>query len=249
MIQRPVVPKASKVAAKNLVNRARARAETIERQAAEMKEATAEVQERLEKVVELLPYGLAPALNQEILPPQIRAKIDAARDDILSDVALYDDLIPTPAMREMVYTLAKYGVPLNDIRLRILNPTTSRPVSHETLKRHFKEEIEIGTADGNVMLSTVGFQAAVGVQAEYDKDGVLTRQGVAPNAAIFNALAKHRLGWGGGTKNVSVVHSVGVDHETAEALSKLSEDELRSLRNFAAKRADQKAEGAIEGDR
>ena len=152
---------------------------------------------------------------------------------------------------EMVYSLAKYGAPLfNDIRLRILNPTTQKPVSHsETLKRHFKEEIEIGTADGNVLLSKVGFQAAVGQPAEYDDDGVLIRQGVAPNAAIYNMLAKHRLGYGSGTKNVSVVHSVGVDHETAKALSELSEDELRSIRAIAAKRADQKTEGAAEGDR
>jgi len=247
-IQRPVAPKESKRAGRNIIARAQSRAETIQRQAEEMREATMQVQQKLEQVVEQLPFGLTPALNEEILPPQIRAKIDRAKDDILADVALYDDLIPTPAMREMVYTLAKYGVPLNDIRLRILNPTTSRPISHETLKRHFKEEIDIGIADGNAHLAKVAFQSAVGRAAEYDPDGRVIRGELAPNAAVLNLLLKTRLEYGGGTKNISVVHSVGVDHETAKALQELSDDELRSIRAIAANRADQKASRTSEAD-
>lgn len=191
----------------------------------------------------ILPNGFTPAPNIDLLPPSIQRKIARAPQEVLEAArGVLDVFIPTPAMRQLVYDYSKFGVPLNDIRLRIVNPVTGRPVTDDTLKKYFHDEISLGQADGNISIATAAHRMATYQPAEYADDGVTLLKGeVAPNPSVLIASAKHRLKWFD-NRNVNITHNNGVEPELAEALKQLTQDELRTLRDFASRRAGEKSE-------
>lgn len=226
-----------------LVAQARRTADRI-RKEAEKAERIADY--KLDIVDRLLPNGFTAAPNPDILPPLIQAKIAKPVQEVL-DSATKQSFIATPAMRALVYDYAKFGVPISDILLRIINPLTGKPIDTSTFKRHFDDEYRLGTADGNIDVARVAHVMATGRPAEFDEHGQMTRPEKDPNPSVLIAVAKHRLGWTA-KKDINITHNSGVDAPTASALKELSEDELRKLREIAAGRRLAKSAGSGEGD-
>lgn len=203
---------------------------------------------KIATVHKLLPQGFTPAMNPDLLPPAIRAKTERSAQEVLAAVDPHDGFMPTPLQSEAVYDMAKWGVPLAAIRLKIVNPLTKKPIATDTLKKYFHEELAAGDADAKVDLSKTAYHMATTRPDEYDADGKLVKAGREANPSVLIALSKHRLGWFE-NKNITVTHTTGgVDPELAEALQQLSPDELRTIRRIADGRADQKAESGQQGD-
>lgn len=201
---------------------------------------------KLDVLDRILPNGFTAAPNPALLPPQIQDRIAVPVQEVL-EAATKQSFIATPAMRQLVYEYAKFGVPLADILLRIINPTTGRPISTGTFHQHFDEEYKLGNADGNIDVARTAHVMATGRPAEFDEHGVMTRPEKDPNPSVLVAVAKHRLGWTA-KKDINITHNAGVDAPTANALKELSEDELRKLREIAAGRRLAKSTGGGEGD-
>lgn len=227
--------------AKKILGAARRTADKITRAA---EEAERRADYKLDVLDKLLPTGFTQAQNPELLPEMIQEKCRTPVQEVL-DSAQLTDFIPTPAQRERVYELSRYGAPLDDILKRLKNPVTGRPISRETFMRHFQDEYEMGQADGNVELAKVGFDLSVGRPAEFDKDGNKIRDEVRPNPSVVVAALKHRNGWGSGTKKVEInhTHTKGVDPATARILDGLTDDELRVLKQITDGRNNAKSSG------
>lgn len=195
----------------------------------------------------LLPKGFTPALNPDLLPAAIRAKTQMSPQEVLSGIDPHDGFMPTPQQIEAVYDYAKWGVPLDSIRLKIVNPLTGKPISTDTLRKYFHMELLLGDADAKVEISRTAYHMATPREDECDKDGKVIKPGREANPSVLIALSKHRLKWFD-NRNVIVTHDVGVEPDIADALKQLTPDELRTLRTIADRRADQKAEGGPQGD-
>ena len=72
---------------------------------------------------------------------------------------------PTPADRAKVEALVAFGIREDDICRLIINPTTSGPIDGKTLRKHFRDELDLGTTKaiavvaGRLMNSTKGTSA------------------------------------------------------------------------------------------
>lgn len=238
-LRRPLTPKGATPPPKDSTAKSR---DAVRKAQQAVAETIAEDPKAAAAVERLLPRGFTPALNPETLPPAIRAKVERTQQEVLASIDPHDGFIPTPAQCEAVYDMAKWGVPMSAIRLKIINPLTGKPIGTDTLKKYFHEEMSLGDADAKLVLAKTGFNMATETPDEYDEAGKLVRAGRQANPSVLIALSKHRLGWFE-NKNIVVTHNHGVDPELAEALEQLSEDELRTIRQIADRRADQKAEG------
>jgi hypothetical protein len=84
---------------------------------------------------------------------------------------------PTKIQRELVMTAAGLGLPQDQISLLILDHRSSLPIKTETLRKVFREELQIGIAKSNY----------------YAMGNLFRHTFTAPAAAIF--WAKARLKW------------------------------------------------------
>jgi hypothetical protein len=239
----PTVAVDPKKKAAAIVQKARRSADALTREA---ERASKVADYKLDVIDRLLPNGFTAAPNPALLPPQIQEKIKKPVQEVL-DSATMTSFIATPAHRQLVYDYAKFGVPVSDIILRLINPNTGRPITPGTFKQHFDEEYGLGRADGNIAIAQVGYEMTVGRPAEFDENGVMVKPAKDPNPSVLIAQAKHRLGWQA-KKDITITHNSGVDAQTAGALKELTEDELRQLREIATGRRLAKSTSPGEGD-
>lgn len=70
---------------------------------------------------------------------------------------------PTPELRKQVEAMASTGALRQDqIALLVINPETGKPVSLNTLRRHFPHELATAAAKANSMVAQSLFQQATG---------------------------------------------------------------------------------------
>lgn len=106
--------------------------------------------------------------------------------------------VPTDAHRDRARTLSGYGLPHDQIRLRILGPE-GRPISRDTLTKYFAEELETGKAIAHAAILQTSFNMAMGVQEvrEVDANGNPTRtirKAVPPNRTMQIWYQKTQMG-------------------------------------------------------
>ena len=96
--------------------------------------------------------------------------------------------------REAVALMVGYGIPLDEIRRVVINPATGKAIGLQTLRRHFKTEIEQGRAKANAQVVRSLFLLATG-KREVVVDGkvVEKERASSPMAAIW--WTKARMGW------------------------------------------------------
>jgi hypothetical protein len=68
---------------------------------------------------------------------------------------------PTPAQRELVESLAAYGIPHADICLLVKGPN-GKPITEHTLRRHFRAELDTGSVKANAKVAGSLFKQATG---------------------------------------------------------------------------------------
>ena len=102
---------------------------------------------------------------------------------------------PTPELRRQVETLAAFGAPHDDIRRMAINPATKRPIGLKTLRKHFRQELEIGASQANAKVVESLFRQAIGAPAQYDARGRIIRAERAPvlAAAVFWMKTRAKL--------------------------------------------------------
>jgi hypothetical protein len=144
---------------------------------------------------------------------------------------------PTDKDRELVRTLAGYGLVQKQICSMIINPSTGKPIDEKTLRAHFRDEYDEGAAKGDAAVLQSLFQQAVGRPAEIDDKGRVVRDELKPNvsAAIFASKARP------GIKYTERVEHTGKDGGPMEHnhhgldLSKYTDQELDQLESLLAK--------------
>jgi hypothetical protein len=108
---------------------------------------------------------------------------------------------PTHEQRKNVEVLAGYGMTLGDICALVRNPGNGKPISTDTLKKYFRNELKRGKPliDAQVtaflMSSIIGRPMAEGVKPLTDQKS---------RAHIALQYAKAKLGWGDKVENVHV---------------------------------------------
>lgn len=89
---------------------------------------------------------------------------------------------PTAEQRRNVEVLAGLGLTQDEICLLVVNPTTGRPVTRDTLERYFRTELETGAPKAHAKVAESLYKRAVDLSHP---------QGAT--CAIF--FAKCRMGW------------------------------------------------------
>jgi len=125
----------------------------------------------------------------------------------------------TDEQRKIVESHAAVGTPHEIIAEFIINPATKEPISDDTLKRHFKKQLDQGLARINARIGGLVAKAALG--------GCKTRQ-------IF--WMRTRAGWAARTE-ISGPGGGPIPTSQHPAIdpSKLTKDELRQMERLAAK--------------
>lgn len=102
---------------------------------------------------------------------------------------------PSDKDSAQVETLASYGIPEVDIAKLVINPKTGKPITAKTLRKHYREKLDIGIAKADAKVGESLFIQACGAPAVYDAAGNCLReeQKRVPSAAIF--WMKARRGW------------------------------------------------------
>jgi len=112
---------------------------------------------------------------------------------------------PTPETRNLVKTLAGFGIPQKDIGTKL-------GIHDETLRFHYREELDTGAIEANSRVAQNLFKKATG-----DNNNSVT-------AAIF--WLKTRAQW---REKQEIELSGAVDHKHKLDLSKLTDEELAIL--------------------
>jgi hypothetical protein len=94
---------------------------------------------------------------------------------------------PTAEQRGWVEAMIGYGMPQAEIRLLIKHPQTGEPISLETLRKHFAEEIAAGVVN---LKALVGDRIVAWILG---RDGDLLDDRARMKLAIL--VAKARMGW------------------------------------------------------
>jgi hypothetical protein len=94
---------------------------------------------------------------------------------------------PAEALRRQVQTLAAFGVPQEDICRMAINPNTKKPIDIKTLRKYFRQELDVGASKATAKVVESLFRQAVGAPAQYDARGRVIRAERAPvlAAAVF----------------------------------------------------------------
>jgi hypothetical protein len=101
---------------------------------------------------------------------------------------------PTAADRKMVVTLAGYGLTQRQISFLVTNPGTGKPIDEKTLREHFREELDVGEAKGDMAILQSLFVQAVGRPAQFDEQGRKIHEEMSPVTAATIFSAKVRKG-------------------------------------------------------
>lgn len=89
---------------------------------------------------------------------------------------------PTSEQRAVVQALYGYGLPQNEIRQHVVNPSTGKPISRTVLERSFAPELEMGSAVAKAAILETAFNIATDINH--------------PKCATMNIfLLKTRLGF------------------------------------------------------
>lgn len=67
---------------------------------------------------------------------------------------------PTPEQRQMVKQLSAFGIPQSSICKMIVRDR-NQPISDETLRKYFADELELGTQEANAKVAGQLFKAAM----------------------------------------------------------------------------------------
>jgi hypothetical protein len=67
---------------------------------------------------------------------------------------------PTDVDRKLVEELAGFGIPEADIARRVINPATKEPISPVTLRKHYREELDVGHIRANEAVAGALFKNA-----------------------------------------------------------------------------------------
>ena len=119
---------------------------------------------------------------------------------------------PVEADRGKVEAMVAYGIPQEEIAATL-------DISHPTLRRYFKREIQTGTQKANAKIAESLYNAAIKGKGQ-----------PAVTAAIF--WLKCRAGW----KETAILeHHPKLEVATKPDLSRLSVDELKTLRRLILK--------------
>ena len=68
--------------------------------------------------------------------------------------------VPTPEQRRLVKQLAAVGIPQRDIVKKVLS-RKGKPISLETLEKHFRHELDTGELDANAAVAGSLYRQAV----------------------------------------------------------------------------------------
>lgn len=71
-----------------------------------------------------------------------------------------DSFKPTPEQRQQVEQLAGFGIPQEDMVRLILN-SKGQPISQVTLRKHFRNELDVGMTKANIAVAGALFRNAV----------------------------------------------------------------------------------------
>src|ERR1700730_10235026 len=94
---------------------------------------------------------------------------------------------PTAEQRGWVEAMIGYSMPEAEIRLLIKHPQTGEPISLETLRKHFAEEIATGAVKAKALVSDRIVSCILG------RDGGLQDDRARARLAVL--YAKSRMGW------------------------------------------------------
>jgi hypothetical protein len=121
-------------------------------------------------------------LTGEVIPP------DRNGDDSEQSQGGHPPHAPTQKLRDTVESLAGGGLPQRDIATLI-------GISPPTLRRHYAQELLIGSAKAKAKLSQTAWSMAFGMPAEYDAAGRLIRAEVPRDRVMVMFLCKTQLNW------------------------------------------------------
>jgi hypothetical protein len=127
---------------------------------------------------------------------------------------------PTAEQRGWVEAMSGYGMPEAEIRLLIKHPQTGEPISLETLRKHFAEEIATGAVKAKAL---VGDRIVAWILG---RDGDLLDDRTRGRLAML--FAKAQMGWTVANRQQSVDPPIDV----ADAEQDLDEKLARLMRRF-----------------
>jgi hypothetical protein len=127
---------------------------------------------------------------------------------------------PTAEQRGWVEAMIGYGMPEAEIRLLIKHPQTGEPISLETLRKHFAEEIATGAVKAKAL---VGDRIVAWILG---RDGDLLDDRTRGRLAML--FAKAQMGWTVANRQQSVDPPIDV----ADAEQDLDEKLARLMRRF-----------------
>jgi hypothetical protein len=113
---------------------------------------------------------------------------------------------PTDEQRKLVYMLRAHGMTLENICQFVTNQFTDRPITDETLRKHFRYELDMAMTEVNVCVSQKMLEGALGCPAQYDDKGRVIRKERQPQFLNQQWWEKTR----GGYKETSInEHAAG----------------------------------------
>jgi len=128
---------------------------------------------------------------------------------------------PTDEQRKNVEVLAGYGMTLGDICALVRNPGNSKPISIDTLKKYFPNELQRGKPLMNaqvmsfLMSSIIGRPMAAGVKPVTDEKA---------RALIGLQYAKSHLGWRDKVENVHVGKDGGPIQHRQDVMTRINDE-------------------------
>lgn len=89
--------------------------------------------------------------------------------------------MPTETQKRMVWQMAAMGASAQIIRLAILDPDTSEPITEPILFSNFSEIMKHAREQANFTVALKIYEIAIGNDAEYDNEGNLIKTSNPPN--------------------------------------------------------------------
>jgi len=89
----------------------------------------------------------------------------------------------TQQMRDTVFLLRSRGASYDAIANLIINSDTGKPIGKNTLRKHFKVELERGMAEAKIRVGKALMDSACGAPVRIEKDGkrLLIHEAVKPD--------------------------------------------------------------------
>lgn len=136
---------------------------------------------------------------------------------------------PTDVQRKLVDELAGFGIPEHDIARRVINPATNEPISPVTLRKHFRDELDVGHVRANEKVAGALFKNATTATETYP--------GGIPVAQIFWLKTRGKGQW-------KDKQHIEVETPPSELEEKEIDDAIARLLAKAAGKVDKPKRGA-----